>query len=103
MADTPSPTPAEGHATVPRLGYFGGTNEPEPEEALIVAQIDAQRRRAVFQLVTLLLGVGSLVGGITALAGWPWGLITFGILCVVISVLVSVDFSRSNDDKVRGQ
>lgn len=103
MADEMMPVPVEGWAQESRLGHPSGINEDERLEALLEAQRAVQRRRAVFQIVALSVGALCIMCGITALWGWPWAVLAFGMMSIIMGVLVDVDLSTRGKTRELGR
>lgn len=103
MADEMMPVPVEGRASMRRLGVFEGVDEPEHTDDEIDALASAQRARALTQVI--LLGVGALciTIGVTALWGWPWGLLMFGTMTIAVGVLLDVGNFRAGENVTRGK
>lgn len=99
MADVPAPVPVDGYAYKRRLGQFGKsdgsrTQEDDSERA----QLNPAFLRDLVALALIVMSVAAITTGVTALLGWPWGVIAFGTMCGVIGVLLGVA-SAGSDDK----
>lgn len=102
MADVPEPKPVEGWARERPLGVFGPTDIEEMiarHNAELEAAHAAQRRRALVSLALLALGAVALLVAVTALLNWAWGLLTFGTMCIIVSLLIGMDRSSSTSKK----
>lgn len=101
MADVPEPTPVEGWARERRLGKFelDGLQEVLERQAEREAvQASVARQRALVAAVLLSLGILAVVAAVTAILSWSWGLLVFGMMCIIVSVMFGMD-SSSTDDK----
>ena len=94
MADTPAPKPVEGWAQERRLGRFDMEalqEAVERQEAARQAEIDMRRMRSIVVLILLSVGTVALLVGVTALLGWPWALLVFGMMCLIVSVMIGME------------
>lgn len=94
MADVPKPTPVEGWARERRLGRFdieALQEAAERQQAAVQAQIAMRRTRALTALILLSLGAVALLVGVTALLGWPWALLVFGMMCIIVSLMIGME------------
>lgn len=90
MADVPDPVPVDGYAYKRPLGHFGKTDETLiAEDDSVASERSPGFYRALLALVLIVCGVLSITTGVTALLGWPWGVIVFGILCLLVGVLLA--------------
>lgn len=101
MADVPDPVPTDGWANVRRLGRFGPPDSTQTAESDSDAlQLNPGYVRDVVALVLIVVSMASITTGVTALLGWAWGAIVFGMMCAVIGVLLGITSSGpdSKDD-----
>ena len=50
-----------------------------------------RRTRALTALILLSLGAVALLVGVTALLGWPWALLVFGMMCIIVSLMIGME------------
>ena len=89
----------EGRATVRRLGRFGTPMEEMTPTDVLDAQARAQKLRGITALIFLLVGIAAITGAVTAILGWPWGLLIFGIMSGVIGIALGYERPVKSNDK----
>lgn len=100
MADVPDPVPVEGWARERPLGHFSGSVEDideiiERHNAQEAAQSAAERRRAVVAVLLLAVGAVALLVSVTALLSWPWALLVFGMMTIIMGVMIGMGDSST--------
>lgn len=70
-------------------------------EAEQQAQRAERRTRSLTALILLLAGAVALLVAVTALLSWPWSLLVFGMMCIIVSFMIGMDGSPDSDK--RGQ
>lgn len=97
MADVPDPIPVDGYAYKRPLGQFGKTIDDQTvQEDSEPSQLNPAFLRDVIALALIMLAIAAITTGVTALLGWAWGLIVFGMMCAVIGVLLGITSSGPN-------
>lgn len=94
MADVPDPIPVDGYAYKRPLGQFGKQiDDQSVQDDSEPPRLNPAFLRDLIGLVLILLAVAAITTGVTALLGWAWGLIVFGMMCAVIGVLLGITSS----------